>query len=187
MTEFVLQREDKRILLLDAFESICAEIESRSPHFQRPTEVLKTPCGAFVTLHKHGTLRGCIGNITGSDPLLETIRKMAVSSAFHDPRFPSLKADELPDIEIEISVLSPLRKIKSVKEIEIGKHGLYIKKGHSSGLLLPQVAIEQNWELDAFLTNTCYKAGLPGTCWKDSHAEIFIFTADIFDHTLLND
>ena len=182
----MLLYEDKCILLLDAYESICAKIESRVPHYQEPSEVLQTPCGAFVTLHKGGALRGCIGTITGSDPLLETVRRMAASSAFHDPRFPSLKADELPDIEIEISVLSPLRKIESVNEIEIGKDGLYIKKGGSSGLLLPQVAIEQNWDLDTFLTHTCYKAGLSGTCWKNKNAEIFTFTADIFDRTLLN-
>ena len=104
------------------------------------SETLKEKRGAFVTLKKRGHLRGCIGYINAVKPLWETVQEMAVAAAFHDPRFPSLKPDEIRDITFEISVLSPLQSIKDINEIEVGKHGLYIIRGYNSGLLLPQVA-----------------------------------------------
>jgi hypothetical protein len=137
-------------------------------------------CGAFVTLHKEGALRGCIGQIYAVKPLFETIKSMAVSSAFQDPRFPPLRKEELSSIEIEISVLSPLEEVDSVDNIKVGTHGIYLKKGYKSGLLLPQVAVEQNWNLETFLTHTCHKAGLGGNCWKEPDTEIYIFSAEIF-------
>jgi AmmeMemoRadiSam system protein A len=105
---------------------------------------------------------------------------MARASAFQDPRFPSLPEEELPDIDIEISVLTPLQKISDPSLVEVGRHGVFIQKGGRSGVLLPQVATEQEWDRDTFLTHTCYKAGLPGNCWKDPHSEISVFSAIIF-------
>ena len=135
--------------------------------------------GAFVSLHKKGRLRGCIGTFTGKGPLHQTVSSMAKSAAFEDPRFPGLVERELDDIDIEISVLSPLRRIHDVKEIIVGKHGIYIISGFSRGVLLPQVATEYGWDRETFLAQTCMKAGLSTDCWKQG-AEIYIFTADIF-------
>jgi AmmeMemoRadiSam system protein A len=105
---------------------------------------------------------------------------MAGEAAFRDPRFPPVKEKELPELDIEISVLTPLRRITDVREIEVGKHGIYIIKGGWSGLLLPQVATEYGWDRQAFLEHTCQKAGLPSNAWKEKDAEIYIFSADIF-------
>jgi AmmeMemoRadiSam system protein A len=142
--------------------------------------VLQEPRGAFVTLHSHGSLRGCIGLIEAVKPLAETIQEMAYSAAFSDPRFPPLTAEEFQDIDLEISVLTPLRQIKNIDEIKVGRHGLYIRQGSRRGLLLPQVATEYNWDRDTFLQQTCYKAGLPVMAWKDPNTEIYLFSADIF-------
>jgi hypothetical protein len=138
--------------------------------------------GAFVTLHKHNQLRGCIGNIIGKQPLYLTIRDMAVEAAVNDPRFPPVKAEELTDIEIEISVLSPLRKIDNPDMIELGKHGVLVKKGYQNGVFLPQVATETGWTKEEFLSNLCaHKAGLSPLAWKDDPSiEIYIFTAEVF-------
>ena len=143
------------------------------------SENLKTDCGAFVSLHVYGKLRGCIGRMTGDIPLYRMIQEMAVSSAIHDPRFNPVQSDELANVDIELSVLSPLKKISDVSEIQLGKHGILITKGHNSGVFLPQVATETNWNLDEFLGHCSHdKAGLDWFGWKT--ADIFIFTADVF-------
>jgi AmmeMemoRadiSam system protein A len=136
--------------------------------------------GAFVTITRGGQLRGCIGYIHGYKPLEQTIREMAVAAAFRDPRFPPLTAAELPEIEIEISVLTPLEKIDDIAEIEVGRDGLYIECEGATGLLLPQVAVEYGWDRETFLSHTCLKAGLAGNCWRLPQAEIYRFSADIF-------
>ena len=136
--------------------------------------------GAFVTINKKGQLRGCIGYIEGRGPLYKTVEKMAEEAAFRDPRFDPVKERELPELEIEISVLTPLKKITDINEIEVGKHGIYIKKGWNSGLLLPQVATDYGWDRLTFLEHTCQKAGLPANAWKEKNTEIYIFSADIF-------
>ncbi len=105
---------------------------------------------------------------------------MAVAAAFDDPRFDPLTAKELKDLALEISVLTPMERLKIVDEIEVGKHGLYIKKGFYSGLLLPQVATEYGWDRITFLEETCRKAGLPRNAWKEKGTEIYLFSADIF-------
>jgi AmmeMemoRadiSam system protein A len=125
-------------------------------------------------------LRGCIGQIVPAKPLYQTIADMAMAAAFDDPRFEPLAAKELPDLELEISVLTPMEKMKRADEIEVGKHGLYIKKGFYSGLLLPQVAAEYGWDRTTFLEETCRKAGLPRHAWKEKGTEIYLFSADIF-------
>jgi AmmeMemoRadiSam system protein B/AmmeMemoRadiSam system protein A len=150
------------------------------PDFKIESPVLKENRGAFVTIHKRGQLRGCIGYIEGRGPLHKTIEEMAEAAAFRDPRFTPVKEKELPELELEISVLTPLKKIQDVNEIQVGKHGIYIKKGWYSGLLLPQVATEYGWDRQTFLEHTCQKAGLPPHAWKEKDTEIYIFSADIF-------
>lgn len=142
---------------------------------------LNEPSGVFVTLKKNGELRGCIGMFQPETPLYKNVIEMAIAAATQDPRFNFVKEDELKDLEYEISVLSPLKKVDSYKDVEIGKHGVQIKKGLRSGVFLPQVAIENNWDRDEFLSILCsQKAGLLSDCWKDNETEIYVFTAQIF-------
>ena len=136
--------------------------------------------GAFVSLHKWGRLRGCIGCVGPRQPLSLTVHEMACAAAFDDPRFPQVETEELKDLDIEISVLSPLREIENISEIEIGIHGIYIINGYRSGLLLPQVAVECKWDRKVFVEQACHKAGLPSNAWKDQSTKIYIFSADIF-------
>jgi len=154
------------------------------PDFAEMPPDFHMPCGAFVTLEKDNDLRGCIGLIEGVKPLYQTVQEMAISAALHDPRFPPVTQQELPSLHLEISVLSPLKEIESLKEIEVGKHGIFIVKGMNRGLLLPQVATDHKWGLEEFLRNTCYKAGLNPETWKrhrrDDDMHIFIFSAQIF-------
>lgn len=151
------------------------------------TPLMRAERGVFVTLRKEERLRGCIGNIEGRRPLHEAIADLALESAFGDPRFPSLTADEFPHIDIEISVLTELTVIENIDQITVGEHGLYIRKGFSSGLLLPQVATEYGWDRKTFIQQTCWKAGLPEDAWEKD-AEIYIFGAEVFgEKELLND
>ncbi len=136
--------------------------------------------GAFVTLHKHGTLRGCIGYVEAHKPLWQTVKEAAVQAAFADPRFPPVRADELEGLELEISALSPLERIKDPLDFSVGRHGLVIRKGYHSGLLLPQVAVEHGWTKEQFLDWTCKKAGLSPGCWKHGEAEVYRFSAEVF-------
>ncbi|MBS1112337.1 MAG: hypothetical protein H6Q92_99 [Nitrospirae bacterium] len=138
---------------------------------------LRTDGAVFVTIKEKGSLRGCIGHVQAIMPLYQSVIKNAIAASSSDPRFPPMTKDELQDIEIEISILSPMQKLKDVKNIQIGKHGLVIRKGSQSGLLLPQVPIEQGWDRQTFLKQICAKAGLPEYAWKD--AELYTFTAEI--------
>ena len=162
----------------DVVECYCRGEKLPKPVVESST--LNEPRGAFVTLHKDGKLRGCIGHIRAQKPLIETIVEMAEAAAFQDPRFPPVTSEELGQLEYEISVLTPLRRIKNVEEIQVGIHGIYMKRGVSSGLLLPQVATEWGWDRSTFLEHTCTKAGLPENAWKDKKTEIYIFSADVF-------
>jgi len=171
------ERDKLKKLVRDAIEGVlfgkeCGPVEL--------TELLKEKCGAFVTIKNCGALRGCIGYVRGYLPLHETVREMAIQAAFNDPRFDPVNKEEWKDIDFEISVLTPMKKIEDVSEIEIGVHGIYIEKGVHSGLLLPQVATEQNWDRTVFLEYTCYKAGLPKDAWKSKDTDIYIFSADVF-------
>jgi len=136
--------------------------------------------GAFVTLHEHGRLRGCIGNFVSRGPLTRTIEEMAVAAASQDPRFPPLARRELDQVDVEISVLSPLRRIEEVNQIQVGTHGIYIVSPRGRGVLLPQVATEYGWDRMTFLDQTCIKAGLAPGCWRQPDTEILIFSAQIF-------
>lgn len=153
--------------------------EGKAPTFAVTEAELLQEGAAFVTLTKGGRLRGCIGYTEATHPLYQTVASCALSAAFSDPRFPPLRSEELPQTEIEISVLTPLQEIKEISEIEVGQDGLFITKGSHRGLLLPQVAVEYGWDRETFLKQTCLKAGLPPDAWK-SGAEIFIFSAEIF-------
>ena len=136
--------------------------------------------GAFVTLKEHGELRGCIGYITPMKSLAETVRDVAAYAALEDSRFTPVTAQELPLLEYEISVMSPLRRVLDIKEIKVGKHGLIMKQGDIEGILLPQVPVEEHWDRDTFIEETCLKAGLPRQAWKDDDTDIFMFTALVF-------
>ncbi len=179
--ELGLNPEDKKKLLTIAREAIEYGVERKSPpavKFDSP--IMKEKRGAFVTLTKKGSLRGCIGYIVAVKPLAVTIQEMAAAAAFRDPRFNPVKNEELNELEIEISVLTPLQEITDINEIEVGKHGLIIERGANSGLLLPQVATDYGWDRNTFLEHTCKKAGLPENAWKDPQTTIKIFSAEIF-------
>lgn len=172
---------DKELLLKIARAELKARLAGReAPESLALPERLKEERGAFVTIHKNGRLRGCIGYIEARKPLYETIKEMAVAAAFHDPRFSPLRQDEWPEIDLEISVLSPLQEIFDIKDIEVGRHGLYIIQGERRGLLLPQVALEYGWDRLVFLQQTCRKAGLAAQAWQEEGTRMFIFSADIF-------
>lgn len=151
-----------------------------APKITTASSKLKEPSGAFVTIYKDGELRGCIGQVVARKPLIEAVAEMAEAAALQDPRFTPVRSDELKDLKIEISVLTPLEKVDSPDQIEVGKHGIIIKRGNAMGLLLPQVATEYGWDRTSFIENTCLKAGLPRDTWKDKETEIFIFSADVF-------
>jgi len=176
-----LSEEDKTTLhtiARTAIESHC--LGKPLPDVPITSPILKEKRGAFVTLHNRDNLRGCIGYIRAQKPLHQTIREMALAAAFQDSRFKPITQGELDDLDIEISVLTPLVKVSGPEEITVGKHGIYIIKDYHSGLLLPQVATEQKWDRESFLKHTCTKAGLPEDAWKDKSTEIFIFSAAIF-------
>ena len=177
-----LAEGDKTRLVERARKAIECRLDGKplavDPSMDSP--VMQERRGAFVSLKKNGKLRGCIGYIEAKKPLCQAIDEMAVAAAFNDPRFPPLKREELQDLDIEISVLTPLRKINHIEEIQVGKHGLYVVRGYYSGLLLPQVATEYRWDRLTFLQETCYKAGLPADAWKDKKTDIYVFSADIF-------
>ncbi|WP_041283866.1 AmmeMemoRadiSam system protein A [Desulfobacca acetoxidans] len=176
-----LSEQDKKTLHEIARQSIGAVLQNQSPPaLTIRSPILKERRGAFVTLHLQGQLRGCIGLIQAVKPLAQAIQEMARAAAFQDPRFPPLTPREFKDVDIEISVLTPLRLIGSVDEIQVGVHGLYIEKGFHRGLLLPQVATEHHWDRDTFLQHTCLKAGLSPEAWRDPEAKIYAFSADIF-------
>jgi AmmeMemoRadiSam system protein B/AmmeMemoRadiSam system protein A len=143
--------------------------------------LLKEKMGAFVTLNEDGHLRGCIGSLVGKEPLYLTVRDMAIEAATDDPRFREVSLPEMHNIEIEISVLSPMEKIDSPDQIIMGTHGVLIRKGFRSGVFLPQVATETGWSKEEFMSELCtQKAGLPADAWKDKSTDIYIFTAEVF-------
>lgn len=153
------------------------------PEFEAVEPELLEERGAFVTLRHQGELRGCIGFPEAQKSLVETIIEATAAAATRDPRFEPVTEDELEDITIEISVLSPIEKVTDVNLIECGKHGLIVRQAKGrlvfSGLLLPQVASEHEWTREEFLSQTCLKAGLPSHTWQEG-AEVFWFTAEVF-------
>lgn len=174
-----LSREDRQHLLAFARETINAYVTTKAvPPLPTVSPALQEQRGCFVTIKKNGELRGCIGTFISDTPLIQTVREMAISAATRDPRFYPMKQIDIADYQVEISILSPLLRIDSVEEINVGEHGLYIEKGMARGVLLPQVATEHGWDREAFLKQTCLKAGLRPDDWRDG-AEISIFGAEI--------
>jgi hypothetical protein len=169
------------MLLAIARQSMECYLDGRDFIFPAPIpEALNRRSGAFVTLHKHGELRGCIGTFREDVVLYRVIANMAIQAAFSDFRFRSVNRDELASIDIEISVLTPMRRIYNTDLVVVGRDGLYLKRGNNSGVLLPQVPVEENWDRLTFLDHTCLKAGLPGGSWRDKQTEIYVFQAEVF-------
>ena len=176
-----LSESEKEYLLKLARQSIVNAVRGeQAPVPEMSTPVLGESRGAFVTIKKRGELRGCIGYIMAVKPLAETVCEMAQAAALRDPRFSPVSEDELDELELEISVLTPIQEVKDVNTIEVGKDGLIIKRGHFQGLLLPQVPTEYGWDRETFLAQTCRKAGLPLDAWKQKDTEISSFRAEVF-------
>ena len=178
-----LSPESRRELLGIARQALTAAVSGRPlPETPVDNSELQGHQGAFVTLTEKGRLRGCIGQFTADRPLDEVVRGMALAAALRDTRFPPVQPSELSDISIEISVLSPMRRITDpMKEVELGKHGIYIKRGWHAGTYLPQVATENNMSKEEFLSScSAHKAGLPPDAWKDPDTEVYVYTAEVF-------
>jgi AmmeMemoRadiSam system protein A len=141
---------------------------------------LGEPGGAFVSLHVAGELRGCIGSFRPQGTLAQTVSRMAVAAATEDPRFPKLRPEEIAELEVSVSALGSPFRLSDPRTVEVGRHGLIVKKGWHRGALLPRVAVEEGWGAEAFLRHTCLKAGLPPSAWQDADCEIEAFEADEF-------
>ncbi len=176
------EKEQLITLARDNIRSLLYDRKRFSVSKETLPDIFKTPLGAFVTLKIRGSLRGCIGRFISSEPLYQVVLESSENSAFDDPRFSPLTKEELPKTDIEITVLGPMKKISSIKEIVLGRHGIYIKKDNRSGTMLPQVATENHWSLEEFLGYTSRdKAGIGWEGWKD--AEIFIYEGIVLEET----
>lgn len=179
----MLSQEQRSRLLTIAREAIAAVLDGRRPEID-PAQfdaVLQRPAGAFVSLHdSDGDLRGCIGSIVPVAPLCQAVLSSAVNAAFRDPRFDPLSKEELGNVELEISVMGPIVPVGDIAEIKVGRDGLIISKDRQSGLLLPQVAADYNWDRETFLGHTCMKAGLPAEAWRSPNIRIERFSAEVF-------
>jgi AmmeMemoRadiSam system protein A len=182
----VTSEADRQVLLRIARDAIVAHVSAvrvvDSEGHEGPVAmvgVASQPGAAFVTIHRRGELRGCIGHLEADEPLGRVIWDCAVSACSADPRFAPVTASELPDLEIELSLLGALEPAMSPADIIIGRHGLVVERGRRRGLLLPQVAIEWAWDRETFLAQTCHKAGLPRDAWKHG-ALVWRFEAEVF-------
>jgi len=193
--EFSITDEEKKALISEARETIAAKLERRQPDYhlepsleravKEGASALSKPCGVFVTLHIRDNqgnlqLRGCIGRMHAGAALEKTVRLMAIEAAFGDPRFPPLEKWDFPRISIEISALSPMETCPDPRSVKVGTHGLFLIHLGRSGVLLPQVPVEQGWDLDEYLDYICVKAGLPPRSYEAPGAELFTFTAVVF-------
>jgi AmmeMemoRadiSam system protein A len=175
-----LSETDRRSLLASARRAIAEAVSLQKSAGDIPQSgVLGEKRGVFVTLHKRGRLRGCIGVVEAFEPLGDSIARCAANAALHDSRFSPVRSEELPELEIELSLLSPLEPILP-ENIEIGKHGLLISQGPRRGLLLPQVAVEHKLGREQFLEETCRKAGLDPKAWQEPETQIYGFTCEVF-------
>jgi AmmeMemoRadiSam system protein A len=186
----IITEDEKQALLADARETISAALENRLPVYQRGealkaaveagASVLTQSRGAFVTIRRGKKLRGCVGRLETADPLEKMVRLLASEAAFGDLRFPPLTGDEFPQCSLQISVLSPLSLCEDTASIQLGVHGLYLTFQWKSGVLLPQVPLEEGWNLDAYLKNICIKAGLGPQAYQERGAKLYTFTALVF-------
>jgi AmmeMemoRadiSam system protein A len=176
---------DRALLLTMAREAIAAHVNRQSQSNPQvaignlQSAILTKPAGAFVTLHKGGDLRGCIGHVESTEPLGQIVPRIAVAASSADPRFPPLSPGELDDVDLEISLLGPLVPIAGPQDIVVGRDGLVVEQGWHRGLLLPQVATEWKWDAETFLDHTCQKAGLPKDAWRRG-AAMWRFEAEVF-------
>lgn len=179
---FSLSEAEKQSLLALARRSVESTVRDRKLYEPATTgnKALDQERGAFVTLKEGGNLRGCVGYTSAAQPLYKAVRDTAALAATRDTRFQPVSVKELAQLEYEISVLSPLLRVRNLREIEVGRHGLFMRNGEHEGLLLPQVPVEQHWDRSTFLVQTCVKAGMSQDCWKDDDTDIFRFTALVF-------
>lgn len=180
---FSLTDEEKRTLGEVAKGAIRERLEGRpavAPDARTCTPMLRRPLGAFVTLNRRGALRGCIGFMVGREPLVRTVWRMAQAAAFEDPRFRPVRLSEWPEITMEITVLDELTPCPDPSQVVIGRHGLMLEYGGRRGVFLPQVPVEQHWDLAAYLTNLCYKAGVPDGSWKEPGARLYWYEGLVF-------
>ena len=175
----MLDAHDRQRLLRHARRAIAAKLEER-PFEPLPSPgALAEPAAAFVTIRLGDQLRGCIGSVEDDEPLADVVARCAADAATRDPRFSPLPLSDLPAVRLEISVLSPFRRVDDPAETEVGRHGVMVEQGRHRALLLPQVAGEWGWNRDTFLSQTCVKAGLPADAWRSS-AAVHTFEAQIF-------
>ena len=173
--------ESQSLLLQIARDAIIYYLEDRIPSkLQGLDAELLQQSGVFVTLHKRGQLRGCVGQFVSDKPLYETVAEAAIAAATRDPRFHQVNLSEMPELEIEISVPTPLQPFEQIEDLEIGVHGLYIKPTEHSGLLLPHVATGHNWDRTQFLQQACKQAKLPQEAWQNPETEIYLFSSQVF-------
>ncbi|MDI6644261.1 MAG: TIGR00296 family protein [Methanobacteriaceae archaeon] len=188
----MISQQDGKFLLKIARKAIANYLKNRTvidaPNNLSP--IFRKKMGVFVTIHKKGDLRGCIGYPEPMKPLINAVIDSAISASVGDPRFPPMQLDELVHVDLELSVLTPPQKIvvenptEYLEKIKVGTDGLIIEKGHNKGLLLPQVPLEWNWDVEEFLVNTCLKAGLQPDCWYDKDVEVYKFQAQIFQESV---
>lgn len=171
-------REERSILLALAHKSIQAALDNREISLDPPSPHLTEPRGAFTTLYWRGQLRGCVGYVFPVTSVYRTVAETARAAAFEDTRFSPLSAEEAPELEIHLSILSTLRPIAAA-QVEIGRHGLLVSMAGRRGLLLPQVPVEYGWDRVTFIEQTCRKAGLPSDSWRKG-ATLESFTAEVF-------
>ncbi len=178
----MLNDEQRKRLLRIARESITSYLrDGKKKRFEETDAALSLPLGTFVTIHEGGQLRGCIGNMAAAGPLYRSVADLAITAATADPRFKPVTSGELDKIDIEISVLSPLKKVAGADDIKIPGHGVLVRQGISSGVYLPQVATESGWSKEEFLTSLCEsKAGIDPNAWQDPETELYVFTAEVF-------
>jgi uncharacterized protein len=170
--------EEHAVLLRLAHESILSALERREISLTPPSPHLDEPRGAFTTIYFHGNLRGCVGYVFPVASLYRTVAETARAAAFEDTRFSPVSPQEAPELDVSLSILSPLRVI-TPEEVEIGRHGLVVSHGGRRGLLLPQVPVEHQWDRATFMEQTCRKAGLPLDAWRQG-ATLEAFTAEVF-------
>ena len=175
----MLTPHDQRRLLRHARRAVAARLEDRAPAPLASPGALGAPAAAFVTLRLGGRLRGCIGSVDGGEPLAEVVAQCAADAATRDPRFPPLPRSALPDVRLEISVLTPFRRVSDPAETVVGRHGVMVEQGRRRALLLPQVPVEWGWDRGTFLSQTCVKAGLPADAWRTG-AAVHTFEAQVF-------
>ena len=175
----MIEAADRSVLLRVARDAIVARANGERPPTVPDSGILSQKAAVFVTLHNGEHLRGCIGHLGFDEPFSAVIPHCAIAASSEDPRFPAVTPSEVPNLSIEVSVLTPLEPINGPDDVEVGRHGLVVESGHRRGLLLPQVATEWKWNAETFLGQTCHKAGLALDAWKHG-AKIWRFEAEVF-------